>query len=183
MSIFGGPHSAEINQLNAQIKTENGKISGYQYTLGTLLLKKLEEGYVMDDPVIMEQYAMVKASRESIAGCTEKLQELQKLIAEEEAQKAAEKERKQAEAATLRAARAAELAAKTNALFNRKQTAAAGAVCPSCGNAVAPGMLFCNKCGTKLAEPAPAPAAVCPECGNPLSEGMLFCNKCGHKLS
>lgn len=183
---FFGPHNAELSQLNNQIKSENGKISGYQYTLGVLLLKKLDEGMVFDEE-IMQQYEGVKAARASIENCNTEIQRIQDLIAEEEAQKAAEKERKQAEAANQRAARAAEFAAKANGLFGRGTSGAApaGKVCPGCGNVVSEDMLFCNKCGTKLPEtaPAPAPAATfCPSCGNPIQEGMLFCNKCGAKI-
>ena len=182
---FFGPHNAELSQLNNQIKSENGKISGYQYTLGVLLLKKLDEGMVFDED-IMQQYEGVKASRASIESCNTKIAEIQQLIADEEAQKAAEKERRQQEAANQRAARAAEFAAKTNGLFGRTSgPAPAGKVCPGCGNVVGNDMLFCNKCGTKLPEaaPAPAPAATfCPGCGNPVAEGMMFCNKCGTKL-
>lgn len=186
MALFG-PHNAELSQLNNQIKSENGKISGYQYTLGVLLLKKLDEGMVFDDD-IMQQYEGVLAARQSVENCNAEITRIQQLIAEEEAQKAAEKERRQAEAANQRAARAAEFAAKANGLFGRGNAAAApvGKVCPGCGNVVGSDMLFCNKCGTKLPEeaPAPAPAAVtfCPSCGNPIQEGMLFCNKCGNKL-
>lgn len=180
---FFGPHNAEINQYNNLIKNENGKISGYQYTLGVTLLRKLDEGMTFDDE-IMEQYAAIKASREAIEGYNNKLAEIQQLIAEEEAAKAAEKERRAAEAATLRAARAAELAAKAGGLFGRNNGAAAGgATCPGCGNVVTPGMLFCNKCGTKLPEaPAPAAGKTCPNCGNAVDDGMAFCNKCGTKL-
>ena len=115
---FFGPHNAEINQVNAQIKAENGKISGYQYTLGVMLLKKLDEGMVFDDE-IMQQYEAVKASRTAIENANAELARIQQLIAEEEAARQAEKERKQAEAATLRAARAAELAAKANSFFGK----------------------------------------------------------------
>ena len=45
--------------------------------------------------------------------------------------------------------------------------------CPRCGTRLRPGMLFCNNCGCKLAEPAPqqgapamqAPARFCMSCG------------------
>ena len=93
---FFGPHNAEINQVNAQIKAENGKISGYQYTLGVLLLKKLDEGMTFDDE-IMQQYEAVKASRTAIENANAELARIQQLIADEEAARQAEKERKQAE--------------------------------------------------------------------------------------
>ncbi len=149
MALFG-PYNAEINQLNTQIKLESGKISGYQYTLGVLLLRKLDEGMTFDDE-IMEQYAAILETRANITACNTQLEEIQRKIAEEEAQRAAERERKQAEAAQLRAARAAEAQAKVNALLGRNgsQAPAAG-FCPNCGNPLASGMLFCNKCGTKL---------------------------------
>ena len=182
---FFGPHNAEINQVNAQIKAEGGKISGYQYTLGVTLLRKLDEGMEFDEE-IMGIYEQVKASRAAIEAGNAELARIQQLIADEEAAKQAERERKQAEAATIRAARAAETAAKLGGLFGRNQ-AAAGKVCPSCGNSVSADMMFCNKCGTKLPEAAPAPAApaggkVCPNCGNTVSDDMMFCNKCGTKL-
>ena len=81
---FFGPHNAEINQVNAQIKAENGKISGYQYTLGVMLLKKLDEGMVFDDE-IMQQYEAVKASRTAIENANAELARIQQLIADEEA--------------------------------------------------------------------------------------------------
>ncbi|MBO7632125.1 MAG: zinc ribbon domain-containing protein [Lachnospiraceae bacterium] len=177
---FFGPHNAEINQVNAQIKSENGKISGYQYTLGLTLLRKLDEGMVFDDE-IMGIYASVQESRAAIEAGNAELARIQQVIADEEAARQAEKERKQAEAATLRAARAAELAAKANSFFGKSQ--AGGKVCPNCGNSVSADMMFCNKCGTKLEAPAPAPAGkVCPNCGNPVADDMMFCNKCGTKL-
>lgn len=169
---FFGPHNAEINQVNAQIKAENGKISGYQYTLGVMLLKKLDEGMVFDDE-IMQQYEAVKASRTAIENANAELARIQQLIADEEAARQAEKERKQAEAATLRAARAAELAAKANSFFGK-----GGKKCPSCGNAVTADMAFCNKCGAKLPV-----QKTCPNCGNVVTDDMAFCNKCGTKLS
>ena len=170
---FFGPHNAEINQVNAQIKAENGKISGYQYTLGVMLLKKLDEGMVFDDE-IMQQYEAVKASRTAIENANAELARIQQLIADEEAARQAEKERKQAEAATLRAARAAELAAKANSFFGK----GGGKKCPSCGNAVTAEMAFCNKCGAKLPV-----QKTCPNCGNVVTDDMAFCNKCGTKLS
>ena len=181
---FFGPHNAEINQVNTQIKNENGKISGYQYTLGVTLLKKLDEGMEFDEE-IMGIYEQVKASRAAIENCNAELVRINQLIADEEAARQAEKERRAAEAATLRAARAAELAAKAGGLFGKNNSApAGGAACPGCGNIVSPGMLFCNKCGTKLPEaPAPAAGKTCPNCGNAVDEGMAFCNKCGTKLS
>ncbi|MBO4399738.1 MAG: zinc ribbon domain-containing protein [Lachnospiraceae bacterium] len=179
---FFGPHNAEINQINSQIKMENGKLSGYQYTLGVMLLKRLDEGATFDDE-IMEQYAQVQASRTAIETYNQQLATIQQQIAEEEAARQAEKERKAAEAAVLREARRAELAAKANSLLGRGSAPASGATCPGCGNVVAPGMLFCNKCGTKLPEaPAPAAGKTCPNCGNAVNDGMAFCNKCGTKL-
>ena len=183
---FFGPHNAEINQVNAQIKAENGKISGYQYTLGVTLLRKLDEGVEFDEE-IMGIYEQIKASRAAIEAGNAELARIQQVIADEEAAKQAEKERKAAEAATLRAARAAELAAKANSFFG-KSSAPAGKVCPNCGNPVGADMMFCNKCGTKLEAPAPSPAPeapagkVCPNCGNPVADDMMFCNKCGTKL-
>ena len=145
---FFGPHNAEINQVNAQIKAENGKISGYQYTLGVMLLKKLDEGMVFDDE-IMQQYEAVKASRTAIENANAELARIQQLIAD------------------------AELAAKANSFFGK-----GGKKCPSCGNAVTDDMAFCNKCGTKLPVQKTCPncgnivsddMAFCNKCGTKLS--------------
>ena len=59
--------------------------------------------------------------------------------------------------------------------------------CPGCGADVAPGMTFCNVCGTRVIpeEPAPAPAPamkICPSCGASVPEGSAFCTNCGSRL-
>jgi hypothetical protein len=70
-------------------------------------------------------------------------------------------------------------------------------VCPNCGSQQPDGAAFCDECGAKLGEPAPAaipPAAVpaqpaptvvattCPVCGAPVTPGEPFCNNCGAAL-
>ena len=57
-------------------------------------------------------------------------------------------------------------------------------VCAKCGAPLAPDAKFCDQCGTRVEEPAPAEApveepAVCTECGAELKEDAKFCNQCG----
>lgn len=62
--------------------------------------------------------------------------------------------------------------------------------CPRCGTRIRPGMLFCNNCGCKLAEPAPqqgapamqAPARFCMSCGAPMAPDAVFCMSCGARF-
>jgi predicted amidophosphoribosyltransferase len=70
-------------------------------------------------------------------------------------------------------------------------------VCPSCGSQQPDGAAFCDECGAKLGEVAPAafpPAAApaqpapttvvttCPVCGASVMPGEPFCNNCGAAL-
>ncbi len=68
------------------------------------------------------------------------------------------------------------------------------AVCPNCGNQTGEGAVFCDQCGTKLAQPeaatpevAPAPpsgggSVICPACGAGNVPGEAFCDFCGSPL-
>lgn len=49
-------------------------------------------------------------------------------------------------------------------------------VCKNCGNELAEGSLFCNKCGEKLE------LNLCPSCGKELTEDSKFCIYCGAKV-
>lgn len=53
-----------------------------------------------------------------------------------------------------------------------------GTNCPNCGVRNAPGVKFCNQCGTRL-EPEPC---YCPECGAKNEASTRFCGNCGHRL-
>jgi membrane protease subunit (stomatin/prohibitin family) len=50
------------------------------------------------------------------------------------------------------------------------------AACPKCNAAVAPGVKFCTSCGASLA------AAVCPKCNSAVTPGAKFCGNCGQAL-
>lgn len=56
---------------------------------------------------------------------------------------------------------------------------AAATTCPNCRAAVAPGLLFCPACGTRLAE-STGPA--CPVCKTTALPGAKFCGVCGTSL-
>lgn len=71
-------------------------------------------------------------------------------------------------------------------------------VCPSCGQPIIPGAIFCDNCGSRLvpAEPpapiqAPVPAAIpqssglipCPVCNFGNIAGAAFCENCGTALA
>ncbi len=66
------------------------------------------------------------------------------------------------------------------------------AICPNCGNQTSEGAVFCDQCGTRLAQPevpapevAPAPAGgsvICPACGAGNVPGEAFCDYCGSPL-
>lgn len=53
-------------------------------------------------------------------------------------------------------------------------------VCVNCGAPLGDGQMFCPKCGTPKAVPAPQPQTrFCPNCGAELADGQMFCTKCG----
>jgi predicted nucleic acid-binding Zn ribbon protein len=55
--------------------------------------------------------------------------------------------------------------------------------CPNCGSAIIAGGVFCQTCGTRLAEqPKPAPIHFCIQCGAQLREGARFCPQCGQTV-
>ncbi len=75
------------------------------------------------------------------------------------------------------------------------------AICPNCGNQTGEGAVFCDQCGTRIPQPAPAapepaPAPVvsepalapaggsviCPACGAGNVPGEAFCDYCGSPL-
>ena len=47
--------------------------------------------------------------------------------------------------------------------------------CPKCGDAIQPGEIYCDKCGTPVRK-------VCPNCQNINDPNSGFCSKCGTKL-
>lgn len=72
-------------------------------------------------------------------------------------------------------------------------------VCPNCGKAVLPEMVWCQACGAQLqavppppeaaapaeavaAPTAPVPAGTCPACNDPITADMVWCGACGHQL-
>ena len=68
---------------------------------------------------------------------------------------------------------------------------ASGAVCPTCGEPLEEGAVFCANCGSKVVKPQPAltPAPslavsgkVCPTCGAQVDSETVFCTNCGTKL-
>lgn len=65
--------------------------------------------------------------------------------------------------------------------------------CKSCGEYVSKDSKYCDKCGAKIEQPAPAPTPepeiveaeevrVCRNCGAELVEAARFCDKCGARL-
>ena len=62
----------------------------------------------------------------------------------------------------------------------REQQAHQGITCPNCGTLNAPGVNFCQECGSKLAVPS---KTVCPQCGQESPPNTRFCGSCGTKLS
>ena len=77
--------------------------------------------------------------------------------------------------------------------------------CPNCGNEAQEDAIFCDRCGTRLRQPAPAEApaprasepaptapvaapdqeqgVICPTCGASNTPGEMFCSDCGTPLS
>ena len=55
--------------------------------------------------------------------------------------------------------------------------------CPQCGALVVEGAAFCQSCGARLEEKAPAPVQFCPHCGAQLREGARFCPLCGQAVA
>ena len=57
-------------------------------------------------------------------------------------------------------------------------------VCEACGEASKEGSAFCQKCGGKIVEVAPAPKTtyICDGCGAKSKAGVAFCSKCGGKI-
>jgi predicted RNA-binding Zn-ribbon protein involved in translation (DUF1610 family) len=55
--------------------------------------------------------------------------------------------------------------------------------CPNCGSVIIAGGVFCQTCGTRLAEqPKPAPIRFCIQCGAQLRESARFCPQCGETV-
>ncbi len=55
-----------------------------------------------------------------------------------------------------------------------------GPKCPGCGSAIAPGQVFCSKCGSRLdAQPRTPSPVFCRQCGAKLQANQLFCSSCG----
>ncbi len=61
----------------------------------------------------------------------------------------------------------------------RQQQASQGIPCPNCGAPNAPGVNFCQQCGTKLSAPN---KIICPKCGQESLPDTKFCGTCGTKL-
>jgi len=64
-------------------------------------------------------------------------------------------------------------------------------VCPSCGKALRPSVMFCGHCGAKLEKKSEQPAeaqregkvTVCASCGKPLEVGWKACPYCGKVIT
>lgn len=71
---------------------------------------------------------------------------------------------------------------QTEEIANRRR-------CPACGAELVEGSMFCNFCGTRLAQPQPAAETappqnqkICPKCNTLLQPDDIFCTSCGADL-
>ena len=175
MALFG-PYNTEKNQINVQLKQANEVIRAERFTLGELLLQKMDEGMEITDPDILAVYGKIQDERGKIRDLNSRYEELEEKIRREQEEREAEVQRRKEEAQRLKEARAAEQSAV-------RQRAARMNTCPACGNTVIEGALFCNRCGQKLLKPENAAPAYCAVCGAKLTEGAKFCGGCGAKLT
>lgn len=61
--------------------------------------------------------------------------------------------------------------------------ASASSRCSACGRPLAPGMRFCNGCGTKVMAAPTSGGTRCRACGRALAVGAKFCNGCGARVT
>ncbi|MBO5460580.1 MAG: zinc-ribbon domain-containing protein [Ruminococcus sp.] len=56
--------------------------------------------------------------------------------------------------------------------------------CTNCNAEIPMNSMFCNNCGARVAQPAPAvhTGPVCPNCQAPVETGQLFCTNCGTRI-
>lgn len=146
----------EITKLNAKISGEKSSITELYKQLGEKIYEKYAEGAFQDGD-LAELFLAVDAHKANIANAEGRIEAIK---AENEAR--------------ARTAREAEAV----------PAATAGAVCPSCGAAVAEGVKFCNQCGTKIDASAPVVEAkkFCTNCGAEAVSGVKFCSQCGSKI-
>ena len=55
-------------------------------------------------------------------------------------------------------------------------------ICPQCGKSINADSEFCCFCGEKIIVAPPPPILFCRKCGYKLAEGSVFCSKCGLKV-
>ena len=174
----------ETGKLTAKIHTERNAASED--------LKKIGEHYYhifAAGGEVPEELAEIFQSAKAHFEAAEAAQlEIDRIKAENAAEKASSKEANEAEAGP---GVAAAVAAAVPA-----EAPADGISCPNCNTINPDGTKFCRECGTKLEipapeptpEPAPEPEPAVPEkrfctnCGTEASGDTRFCSECGTKL-
>lgn len=178
----------ETSKLNSKINAEKAAAAGELEKIGAFYY----EQFTLSGEAAPEVLEFCQAARAHYDAAAEAQAEIDRIKAENEAEKAA---------AAVPVAAAAVPAGITCPVCNAANApgtkfccscgarlevlaASAGAACPNCGAANAPGTKFCCECGAKLEVPAPAEPEkkVCPACGTEVAPGVKFCPECGGKL-
>ncbi len=149
--------AVEITKLTGDITLENNALNGDLKKIGEFYYNIFARGGEVA-PEVIDWCNSAKVRYENIAV---KQAEIERIKAENEAEKAAEKPQEQP-------------------VVQQPE----GVKCLGCGAVNAPGTKFCAECGTKLEirPPAEPQRTVCPSCNAQVAPGTKFCPECGMKI-
>lgn len=152
--------NSKVNAEKAAAAEELKKIGEYYYGL-----------YVTEEVAVPEILEFCENAKVHFDAAKEAQDEINRMKAEAEAQRA-ERE------AAIQAAQAASVQASTPVDAGQGEI-----TCTNCGNVNPAGTKFCGGCGTKLEVVVSSPVKrFCTGCGAELKEGLKFCGECGTRV-
>lgn len=146
-AIETGKLNSRINAEKAAAGEELKKIGEHYYNL-----------YLAGGQTAPEVLAFCEAAKAHDEAAAEAQAEIDRIKAENEAEKAAE------------------------APLAPPASDAGTLACAACGTSNPQGTKFCCQCGEKLIPPAEQAKPVCPSCGTGVAPGVKFCNECGTRI-